>query len=325
ALSKDVKKGKTLGVTFAGDPIVLARTESGMLFALEDRCAHRQVPLHEGVLCGEQIKCGYHGWAFNKSGKCASVPSLGKEKGLPNGVRSYPCREAYGLIFVFPGDPAEEPKATFPDVLAQKDREYKTRYLSRRIRCHYTFMHENLMDMNHQFLHRRLMGGIQPMLLGVQNESNSVTARYKFSRVSGRQSFGEKFMIGERTSTASVDEPDVMVIQTQYPYQTLTFRMAGRDKPSLDLWLAYVPIDREQRVNHSFGLMMIRKPSVPGIIHLFWPFIRFFTDGIFSQDQRIVEQEQKAYDSQGGDLNQEIFPVIRQLRELLIQKGIPLP
>jgi hypothetical protein len=100
--------------------------------------------------------------------------------------------------------------------------------------------------------------------------------------------------------------------------------MAGQEKPALDLWLAYVPVDREQRINHSFGLMMIRRPSIPGIIHLFWPFIRVFTDGIFSQDQHIVEEEQKAYDAQGGDLNQEIFPVIKELRGLLIRKGIPL-
>ncbi|TPW20290.1 MAG: Rieske (2Fe-2S) iron-sulfur domain-containing protein [Elusimicrobia bacterium] len=49
ALSQSVKKGKTLGVSFAGDPIVLARTEAGAVFALEDRCAHRQVPLRLGT------------------------------------------------------------------------------------------------------------------------------------------------------------------------------------------------------------------------------------------------------------------------------------
>ncbi|KAF7962081.1 hypothetical protein AWV80_25955, partial [Cupriavidus sp. UYMU48A] len=42
------------------DPIVLVRTESGTIFALEDRCAHRQVPLHAGVVEGEFIRCGYH-------------------------------------------------------------------------------------------------------------------------------------------------------------------------------------------------------------------------------------------------------------------------
>ena len=39
------------------------------------------------------------------SGKCVSVPYLGKER-LPNGVKSYPAREIDGLDFRIPGDPA---------------------------------------------------------------------------------------------------------------------------------------------------------------------------------------------------------------------------
>ena len=57
-----------------------------------------------------------------------------------------------------------------------------------------------------------------------------------------------------------------MTIRTDYPYQTLKFWTAGSAHPALDLWNAYVPIDRDQRVNHTFGLMMIRKPSIPGLI-----------------------------------------------------------
>ncbi|TBR17377.1 aromatic ring-hydroxylating dioxygenase subunit alpha [bacterium] len=324
ALSKAVKKGKTLGVTFAGDPIVLARTESGTVFALEDRCAHRQVPLRLGTVCGERLQCGYHGWTFDQSGRCVSVPSLGKDRGAPKGVRAYPCREAYGLVFVFPGDPARAAQAAFPSVPAQADPAYKTRTLSRRIRCHYSFMHENLMDMNHQFLHRTLMGGIRPVLLGRERGPDWVQAVYTFSRTSGRQSLGELFMVGETLTKAAGGGDDVMVIRTQYPYQTLTFKNAGSDKPALDLWLAYVPVDAEQRVNHSYGLMMIRKPPVPGLIHLFWPFICWFTDGIFAQDQAIVEEEQKAHDAQGGDWNQEVFPVINDLREVLAKNGVPI-
>src|SRR5205085_1618679 len=144
------------------------------------------------------------------------------------------------------------------------DPGYKTRYLSRRIQCHYSFMHENLMDMNHQFLHRRLMGGIRPTLLEMNGGPDWIEAVYKFDRVSGKQSLGEKFMLGKRAEGASRREHDAMTIRTQYPYQTLNFTRADRDKPSLDLWLAYVPVDRVQRINHSFGLMMIKKPFIPG-------------------------------------------------------------
>ncbi len=80
-------------------------------------------------------------------------------------MRSYPCREAYGLIFVYPGDPAKLEGAPFPGIPTHGDSKYKTRYLDRRINCHYSFMHENLMDMNHQFLHRKLMGRIKTLFL----------------------------------------------------------------------------------------------------------------------------------------------------------------
>jgi len=65
AWSREVKPGRAHGVQFAGDPIVLVRTQTGKIFALEDRCAHRQVPLHAGVVDGESIRCCYHGWTYD--------------------------------------------------------------------------------------------------------------------------------------------------------------------------------------------------------------------------------------------------------------------
>jgi phenylpropionate dioxygenase-like ring-hydroxylating dioxygenase large terminal subunit len=104
AWSHELKVGKTLGRRFAAEPIVIYRGRSGQVFALEDRCAHRQVPLHLGVVSGEELKCHYHGWTYNRTGKCVNVPYLGTDR-LPTGVKSYPAQEIDGVIFVFPGDP----------------------------------------------------------------------------------------------------------------------------------------------------------------------------------------------------------------------------
>jgi phenylpropionate dioxygenase-like ring-hydroxylating dioxygenase large terminal subunit len=324
ARAAHLKPGGRLVVRFAGEPILVVRTAGGALFALEDRCAHRQIPLSKGVVTGDFVRCGYHGWTFDSTGSCVGVPYLGKNDEMPQGVRSYPCREAYGFLFIFPGDKSKANDGRFPVVPSRVDPEYKTRVLDREVACHYSFMHENLLDMNHQFLHRRWMGGIRPTLLDLDRGEGWVEAVYTFSRVSGRQSLGEKFMIGKSAGQVKKREHDVMTIRTQYPYQELKFIRADQDKPALDLWLSYAPVDAEQRVNHSMGLMMIRKPSIPGIIHLFWPFIAIFTERIFAQDRWIVELEQRAYDQQGGDWNNEIFPIIRELRELLVQQGVPL-
>ncbi|EQD31360.1 vanillate O-demethylase oxygenase subunit [mine drainage metagenome] len=326
ARSPDLKPGTALGVSFAGEPIVLVRPQKGTVFALEDRCAHRQVPLHLGMVRGDRVQCGYHCWTYDRSGNCVNVPYLDKSQSLPNGVRSYPSREAYGLIFVFPGDPAKLQTTPFPSVSTYAKPEYKTRFLDRRINCHYSFMHENLMDMNHQFLHRSLMGTIRATLLEIREGADWVEADYTFSRAAGKQPLGERFMINRKHEPdAAKGLIDLMTIRTDYPYQTLQFRTAGSTEPALDLWNSYVPVDRKQRVNQTYGLMMIRKPDFPGMIHLLWPFIVWFTNGIFSQDRDIVEAEQHAFDEQGKDLNNEIFPVIQKLKDLLTRKGLPLP
>ena len=86
--------------------------------------------------------------------------------------------------------------------------------------------------------------------------------------------------------------------------------------------MAYVPADAEQKTNHSLGHIMIQRPGVPGLIQLAWPFISWFTEGIFKQDKWIMQLEQKAFDTQGGDWNNEVFPVIIRLRAMLVRRGI---
>jgi renierapurpurin 18,18'-hydroxylase len=325
ARSKDVVRGKTLPVSFAGTPIVLVRGEDGVAFALENRCAHRQVPLHLGVVQGERLQCTYHCWTYDRTGRCVNVPYLDRERTLPTGVRSFPCREAYGLVFVYPGDPARLEAAAFPEIPAAADPAYKTRYLDRRVECHYSFMHENLMDMNHQFLHRRWMGRIRTIFLGIREAEDALDVDYTFQRTGGRQPLGERFIITRRSDGGEgAKAKDHMTIRTEYPYQTLRFWTAGTAAPALSIWNVYVPVDREQRTNHTFGLLMVRRPKVPGLIHLLWPAIVWFTENIFREDKRIVEEEQRAFDAQGSDWNQEIFPIILALRRLLVERGVPV-
>lgn len=326
ARSKDLKPGKTIGACFGGEPIVLGRTSSGVLFALEDRCAHRQVPLHMGVIEGESLRCAYHGWCYDTTGKITRVPYLPKGSLPPRRtVRSYPCKEAYGLIFVFPGDPKKAEKVSLPDIPEWSSPEYFTMYFSRTVRCHYTFLHENLMDMNHQFLHRRLMGNVQPVMLSFEQGEGYIEARYKFRHDREQPHVGSRFLVlGARQATKARSERDfeLMVVRTQYPYQVLTVYPAQVETTAVKLWAVYVPTDREQRVNRSFGLLMVRKPPIPGLIYLAWPIMRYFTERVFRQDKAIVEAEQRAYDQQGADLNQEVFPLLLKLRQLLAEKGV---
>jgi phenylpropionate dioxygenase-like ring-hydroxylating dioxygenase large terminal subunit len=323
AVASKVRKGKTFAATFAGQRIALYRGESGTVYALEDRCAHRQVPLSMGVVEGDVLRCCYHAWAYRGNGRISQIPYLPKGAGRPpRGVRAYPVREAYGFVFVFPGDPAKAETTALPDLPQYSSPKHKTMTFSRTVACHYSFMHENLLDMNHQFLHRGIVGRIQPKLLGYTSGPQSVEARYLFTHGGGKRNRGANLLAADGIKGGN--KPDVVTITTGYPYQTLQLVPENAELPVFSLWVAYVPEDAEQRTNHVYGLLMIEKPPIPGAIQAAWPLIRRFTEGVFAEDRMAVEAEQRAWDEQGEDWNHEVFPLILDVRDVLRTNGVPI-
>ncbi|MFF5981764.1 Rieske 2Fe-2S domain-containing protein [Streptomyces olindensis] len=323
ARSRSVRGKRAFATAFAGERIALYRGESGTVHALEDRCAHRQVPLSMGVVEGDTLLCCYHAWAYRGDGRISRIPYLSKADGRPpRGVRGYPVREAYGLVFVFPGDPGKAATTPLPDLPAFGSPRYRTMTYSRTVRCHYSFMHENLLDMNHQFLHRGVVGRLRPELLDHRSDARSVEARYLFTHAGGKRNRGASLLAAE--GIGGSDSTDVMTIRTEYPYQTLDLVPENAERPAFRLWAAYVPEDAEQRTCHTYGLLMIEKPRMPGALHLAWPFIRRFTERVFAEDRMAVEAEQRAWDEQGEDRNHEVFSLILDVREVLRGNGVPL-
>jgi phenylpropionate dioxygenase-like ring-hydroxylating dioxygenase large terminal subunit len=234
------------------------------------------------------------------------------------------------LIFVFPGDPALAESRLPASLGSSRRKDYKTRRLNREVACHYSFMHENLFDMNHQFMHRKLMGSIRAKCLGRKHGQNWAQVEYSFSRTAGRKSLGEHAIVDlvRKRGEGRKDFADHMRIRTDYPGQTLKV-WVGRDiqesdDPVLDVWLCYTPLDASQRTNRTFGYLSVKKPPVPGLIHAAWPFVVWFTESIFREDKEIVEFEQRAYDAQGADWNNEMFPALVDLRAVLARCGLKI-
>lgn len=325
AWSHKIKPGKAFGTRYAGDPVVIIRPEDGSaVYALEDRCAHRQVPLSKGHVDGEVVRCCYHGWAFDRKGDCVTVPYLNKP-GVGRGVKTYPCRESGGLVFIFPGNPALADHIPVPLPSQVNNPEFKTRRFDPRVNCHYSFMHENLMDMNHQFLHRKQMGQITSRFMGQDKGENFVEARYSFARKGGEQPLAERLLFGKHNDKIDVkDQPvdEIVTVRTTYPYQTLQIHDKDGDL-IMDLWAAYVPQGKDEDETQTFGLLSVKRPKWKFLLDLAWPVLGIFTNRIFLEDKEIVELEQAAWRDLGGDHNVEVFPVVRNLRDLLIRSGIP--
>ncbi|GBR37557.1 ring-hydroxylating dioxygenase ferredoxin subunit [Neoasaia chiangmaiensis NBRC 101099] len=299
------------------------RPREGAVFALEDRCAHRQVPLSKGRVEGESVQCCYHGWAYGRSGRCIDVPYLGKGK-LPNGVRTYPCREAGGMVFIFPGDPAKAEAVLLPPLAQVDNPAFKTRRFSPMVKCHYTFMHENLMDMNHQFLHRRQMGQIRARFMGQDQGENFIEARYSFARIGKQQPLAERLIFGKHHDDPNRAQPveEIVSVRTTYPYQSLHIHDKDGDL-IMELFSVYVPNSADGMSSQNFGLLSVLRPKTPFLIDLIWPALGVFTNRIFEEDREIMEMEQRAWNEQGGDRNVEVFPVVKKLRDLLMRCGVP--
>ena len=85
-----------------GLPLVTFRDAKRHPVVLADRCAHRNAPLSLGRVVGSNIRCRYHGWQFDRAGKCREVPGLCGEAEHPNRrVPSHACRDAQGWLWVY--------------------------------------------------------------------------------------------------------------------------------------------------------------------------------------------------------------------------------
>lgn len=148
-----------------GDYVAMYRTEDGTPVALADRCPHRGLPLSAGVVDGDAIRCGYHGFTFARSGQCIRVPS---QAAIPEkmGVRSYPLVEKSIWVWAWMGDPELADPGLIPDHkrLGLEASSYTvTEFFRMDVPGNYQLLHENLLDVSHvTFLHPGLLddGGV---------------------------------------------------------------------------------------------------------------------------------------------------------------------
>jgi phenylpropionate dioxygenase-like ring-hydroxylating dioxygenase large terminal subunit len=167
--------------TLLGTPLVLFRSEQGSPAALLDRCAHRNLPLSEGRVIGEQIECAYHGWRYDGQGRCRRVPALAEEtvhKG--RSVPSFPAVEQQGYVWVFtdPDRPPSQGPYRFPHL--DTPGYASARFASEaQGTLHATL--ENMLDVPHTaFLHRGLFrtGPKRPITAIVRRFGDRVEAEY---------------------------------------------------------------------------------------------------------------------------------------------------
>lgn len=120
AFSSDVAPGAVKTVHYFDEDIVLFRTESGALSAVGAFCPHLGAHLGDGCVEGEKLRCPFHAWGFEASGRCVDIPYAPKIP--PNAkARTWPVIEHNGVIMVHYAPPGTDPEPAWrPSPLSEE-------------------------------------------------------------------------------------------------------------------------------------------------------------------------------------------------------------
>lgn len=155
----DDEVGETpLARTILGRDLLLFRKQDGTIAALEDRCAHRRLPLSAGTRIGDTIQCAYHGLVYDASGRCTKIPGQSNPPAGPV-VRAYPAIERDRFVYVWPGDPAAADPARIISFPRLSDPQSGVTKVRLNIRCNHLLVLDNLLDLSHiAYVHNSTIG-----------------------------------------------------------------------------------------------------------------------------------------------------------------------
>ncbi len=142
-------------VRIMGEDLVLYRDRSGRLGLVDRHCPHRRADMSYGFVedCG--LRCNYHGWLFDETGRCLHQPF--EEIAHPHArfkdkvrIKAYPVQARAGIVWAYMGP---EPAPLLPDWDRFHDQGYKQVVLSH-IPCNWFQCQENSIDPVHfEWLH----------------------------------------------------------------------------------------------------------------------------------------------------------------------------
>lgn len=317
ARSSEVKD-RPVGVTLWKQPIVLYRGASGVVFALEDRCPHRQVKLSTGKVAGDRIECVYHGWQFDLEGRCVEVPYLAENQKLAEcKIRRYPVKELDGFIWLFPGE--GNPESIDPMGVPEWDHlNYIATVSTIDCQGHYSFLIENLMDMYHGYLHNNYQAWASAKLESIEANDSRVDAHYQaqsYYRIDKIWSISQLFFPALRRL-----HPEPLDVSYVYPHWVSTL---GQDFKIYGLFCPVNETHTRAYLIHFTSLNSFwRLHKLPIKFRKFVKDSLFgsaqkLLDGLVRQDVEMIEQEQQAYSIDPSRRTYEFNRTILSVQQLI--------
>jgi 4beta-methylsterol monooxygenase len=320
AWDAELARGQVIEVKFWGKSIALYRGDDGVVHALEDRCAHRQLKLSKGKVEGCNLTCTYHGWQYDGGGHCAKIPhDLFGNKMPQITLATYPVEQRYGILWIFPGDPALASVHKIPEIpeLPHPGRpsEWGIMPLDFTVGAHHSMVIDNVSDFSHAYLHRRSRPFTDAKLKKLETVGDAVHLSYETKVGTGRIS--GLFVDRRKTNTNAMD------LAYEYPYQW------SNTDGKIKHWLFVLPVD--ERTTRAFFVFyfhpdMLKVPFLPlsfprPLMAAVMKIAReVLVRPLLSEDKFAVEAEQEGYDTHFDKPIAELNPCVRQFQDLTIRK-----
>jgi phenylpropionate dioxygenase-like ring-hydroxylating dioxygenase large terminal subunit len=198
-----------LARTILGEDLVLFRRADGGIVALEDRCAHRRLPLSAGRLIGDAVECGYHGLVYDGGGRCIKIP--GQAHGPADAlVRAFPAVERHRMVYVWMGDAARADPATIVSFPHLSDPARGVTKVRMHIKANHLLVLDNLLDLSHiAYVHGSTIGNpavaeqaeVKTRRMGqnvrVTREMNRVPAPRTYAEFGPHQGIFDRWQLSE--------------------------------------------------------------------------------------------------------------------------------
>jgi phenylpropionate dioxygenase-like ring-hydroxylating dioxygenase large terminal subunit len=261
-------RARPRGLTRFGERLVLFRDERGVVCALPARCPHRGADLSRGRVIDGTIACPYHGFRFDRGGRCVETPCEGA-RAIPPHLRARPLvvREAFGLVWLWRGDPSNVPEIPWFDALPRDTARSASAQMTWRSSLARTL--EAMLDIHHlPIAHRSVGAGVT----GTRLDPYEARVEDGVIRTAGVLRRDD----GPRAST----EGTRIAIDVRFPSQVHLVL-----SPSTPAFVACTPIDE----THTWILTRywVEVPVIGQV--LAWLALRFELGLVQPDDQRLAE------------------------------------
>lgn len=253
-LSEEIPSGSLLNKRLGDNEIVVFRTESGKLNAIDAYCPHLGAHLgHGGTIEGEDIKCPFHGFCFNGSGECTKT-GYGTKPPPTAKAKTWQVRDKNGFVMIYHSDGPEVPTWEIPDIETNGWNPLLTTFYD--INSHPQETTENSVDIGH-FSEVHGYSGIEE-LKEITTEGPYLTTKYAMHRHAGFVGNKEKIRAQFEVHVHGLGYSFVEAEAPKYGLEYRTFVLPtpiGNGKIRLTLGMQVKNITKPSKINPLMAIL----------------------------------------------------------------------